>query len=313
MLGAVVRGGDALVRQMGARAQLFVSSVLFGGLMTVAVRYACRGPGGFSAGQVSMVRFAVGVLSCLALFELRPGTYRPVRRELLVTRGLLGGLAVVFYFISISRIGAGQATLLNNTHPVFATLIAIGALGERPTWKLAAALALTALGVGVVLLSQGGWPTVAFGLGEAAGLLSAILGAGAVTSIRALRPTDNSPTIFFAFCLGGLAVSWPFALGTWPRAPMFWLAALAVGILAVGYQLLMTQALGFLKVPEAAVWQQMTPVATYLWAALLLDERVSGLGAVGIALVIGGVAWGAGTAGRDAAPSRVPTQGAGKG
>jgi hypothetical protein len=108
MLGAVVRGGDALVRQMGARAQLFVSSVLFGGLMTVAVRYACRGPGGFSAGQVSMVRFAVGVLSCLALFELRPGTYRPVRRDLLVTRGLLGGLAVVFYFMSISRIGAGQ-------------------------------------------------------------------------------------------------------------------------------------------------------------------------------------------------------------
>ncbi len=129
MLGAAVRGGDALVRRMGARAQLFASSVLFGGLMTVGVRYACGGPGGFSPGQVSMVRFVVGVLACLALFKLRPGTFRPVRRDLLVTRGLLGGFAVVLYFMSISRIGAGEATLLNNTHPVFATLIAVGALG----------------------------------------------------------------------------------------------------------------------------------------------------------------------------------------
>lgn len=290
MLRAAVRG-DALVRRMGARAELLASGVLFGGLMTVAVRAACQGPGSFSAGQVAVVRFGIGALTCLVLFALRPGTFRPVRLRLLATRGLLGGLTVMLYFASISRIGPGKATLLHNTHPMFATLIAIAVLGERPTWRLAGALALTTGGLGVVLASQAG-PGLSFGLGEVAGLGSAVVAAAAVTTIRALRPTDNASTIFFAFCMGGLAVTWPFALAPWPTDPGLWLAALAAAFLAVGYQLLLTDALGFLGVAEVAAWQQASPVSAFLWAAFLLGESVGLLSAVGIAFVIAGVACG---------------------
>ena len=51
----------------------------------------------------------------------------------------------------------------------------------------------------------------------------------AVTSIRAMRATDNAPTIFFAFCVGGFAVSLPFSFGVWPRDPVTWALAVAVG------------------------------------------------------------------------------------
>jgi len=239
---------------------------------------------------VAVVRFALGALFTLWLFRLRPGTYRPVNRPLLVTRGLLGGLAAFLYFVALSRIPAGEATLLNNTFPIIATVLSFFLLRERPTVHIALALLVTS--AGVFLVMGGGSLHPGLGWGEVAGIASAFLGAGAVTSIRALRATDNAPTIFFAFSLGGLAVSWPFALGPWPGLGPVWLLAMGVGVTSFLAQLLMTHAYGALTVPEAAVWQQLTPVASYLWALGLLGERTTPVGALGVALGLAGVAYG---------------------
>lgn len=270
-----------------ARLLLFAAGVLFG-LLAVLARIASLE--GMRAPQVATVRFAVGTLVTLAVFRLRPGTFRPVRTGLLVTRGVLGGLAALLYFFALSLIPAGQATLLNNTFPVMAVAISYFTLGERPTWHLLLALGVTSLGVFLVL--GGGAAGFTLGFGQWVGIVSAILGAGAVTSIRALRATDNAPTIFFAFTLGGLVVSAPLSLGSWTMHHHAWLFAGAAGLVSFAAQLAMTEAYGALTVAEAAVWQQLTPVASYLWALLLLDERLSLVGALGVALGICGVVYG---------------------
>ena len=275
-------------RKLRARAELFGAAVLFG-LMAALARLG-EGHGGFTPGQMVTVRFAVGTVMTLALFRLRPGTFRPVRHRLLVTRGVLGGVAVILYFVALARIPAGQATLLNNTFPILATVLSFYTLGERPTPHLALALVVVSLGVFLVVGPGSGTP--GFGWGELAGIASAVLGAGAVTSIRALRATDNAPTIFFAFCLGGLVVSIPLSIGGWPSGALPWGLAVAVGVLSFFAQLLMTQAYGALTVAEAALWQQLTPVASFLWALALLGERLSTLGAVGVVLGGVGVAYG---------------------
>jgi len=271
-----------------ARTQLFASGVLFG-LMAALARLGTRGEG-FSGPQISLVRMAVGAGLTLALFRLRPGTWRPRRRGLLATRGLLGGAAVLLYFLALERIPAGEATLLNNTFPVFAVLLSIYTLGERPTVHLAVALVVAT--AGMLLVVGNGTAPSALGWGELFGIASAVLGGGAVASIRALRATDNAPTIFFAFTLGGMIVSIPFALGAWPPLGEVWLVPLAVGAISFVAQILMTDAYGALTVPEAAVWQQLTPLASYGWAVALLDERLSAVGVVGVVLGIAGVLWG---------------------
>ncbi len=287
MIRLAIRGGDALLRRTGARLQMFAAGILFG-LMAVLTRSAALG--GFSAGQVATVRFAMGALLALGLFRLRPGTFRPVNRPLLVTRGLLGGVAAFLYFVALARIPAGEATLLNNTFPIIATALSIAILGERPTAHIVLALLVTSAGVFLVL-GGGGLPA-GFSWGEASGVASAFLGAGAVTSIRVLRATDNAPTIFLAFSLGGLAVSWLFALGPWPGGASVWLLALGVCVTSFAAQLLMTHAYGALTVPEAAVWQQLTPVASYLWAMGLLGERTTAVQALGVLLGLSGVVYG---------------------
>jgi drug/metabolite transporter (DMT)-like permease len=275
--------------KLRARGELFVSGVLFG-LMAASARLGSGGSGGFTGPQMTVARMGVGTALTLALFRLRPGTWRPVNVRLLVTRGLLGGAAVLLYFVALARIPAGEATLINSSFPVIATVLSFWTLGERPTVHIGVALVVAALGM-LLVVGDGHLPT-ALGLGELAAIGSAFLGAGAVTSIRALRATDNAFTIFFAFTVGGLVLAAPFSLGAWPAPGTVWLVALAVGLLSFAAQILMTQAYGALTVAEAAVWQMLTPPASYLWALLLLGERLSGAGALGVALGIGGVAYG---------------------
>ena len=52
---------------------------------------------------------------------------------------------------------------------------------------------------GVWLVLGGGHASFRLGPGQAIAIVSAMFGGVAVTSIRALRATDNAPTIFFAF------------------------------------------------------------------------------------------------------------------
>jgi drug/metabolite transporter (DMT)-like permease len=269
-----------------ARALLFGAGVLFG-LSALLARVAATS--GMNGGQVTLVRFAFGLAAVLGIFAARPGTFAPRRKGLLASRGLFGGLAALLYFLAIERIAAGEATLLNNTFPIWAVLISLFLLDERPTLHLAIALAIASSGVFLVL--GGGGTRLGLGWGEAFGVLSAVLGGAAVTSIRALRATDNAFTIFFAFAVGGLLVSLPFALDVWPSSPVPWLAALGVGVVAFAAQIFMTEAYGALSVPEAAIWQQLTPIASYLWA-LTLGEAITPITVVGVLLGLAGIVYG---------------------
>jgi len=271
-----------------ARWQLFGAGVLFG-LMAALARLGSRGTGGFTGPQMSTVRFAVGTVLLGGLFLARPGTFRPVRHRLLATRGILGGLAAFLYFVALSRIPAAQAALINNTFPVIATLLSVRALGERPPLRLVGALGVVALGVFLVLRPSGSF---SFGVGVLAAAAGAVVAGISTVSIRALRATDNAATIFFAFTVGGLLVSLPLSFGPWPSDPAPWVIACATAVVGGAAQLLMTAAYGALTVAEAALWQQLTPVAAYLWALAMLDEHLSLAGVLGIVLGAAGVAFG---------------------
>lgn len=281
---AAVRADGAARRR--ARLLLVASSACFG-LGAVLVRLATRG--GMSGGQVTFVRFVVGLSCVLGIFRARPGTFRPVRRWLLVSRGGFGAVAALLFFLSIERIPAGEAALLNNMFPIFAVLYSLVILDERPTFHLGVALVIASAGVFLVL--GGGGVTFHLGVGEGLGILSAMVGGAAVTSMRVLRATDNPPTIFFAFTLGGVLVSAPYAIGAWPGGLVPWAAALGVGVVTFFAQIFMTDAYGALSVPEAALLQQLTPVAGYLWG-LTLGEPIGAATMLGVALGVAGVVYG---------------------
>ncbi len=288
------------LRRNLARLEIVGSGLCFG-LMAVLARLLSRESGGFTAGHLSVIRFVVGVAVSLAVFAVRPGTYRPHDYRLLVTRGISGGLVVVLYFWALARIPAGEAGLIYNLFPVIATGMSFFTLGERPTVHLW--LALLAATAGVALVVGQGTLAVGLGIGEASALAAAFFGATSANVIRAMRGTDNAPTIFFFFCLAGLPVVLPFALDPWPMRLVPWLLAGLMGLAAFAAQVLMTEAYGELSVPEAAIWLQLTPISQYLLAGPLLGEPASAIGVAGTLLGVAGVAYGTVKGHRPAKPS----------
>jgi drug/metabolite transporter (DMT)-like permease len=275
-----------------ARVELCLSGVCFG-LMAVLARRVSSVPGLFTAGHLSVLRFVVGALVSLIVFRLRPGTYRPHDYRLLISRGISGGLVVVLYFWALARIPAGEAGLLYNLFPVIATGMSFFTFGERPTGHLLAALATATAGVALVLgVGHGRGISFGIGLGELSAVAAAVFAASSANVIRAMRGTDNAPTIFFYFCLAGLPVVLPFAFDRWPTAPWAWSLAVLMGLAAFVAQVLMTEAYGALSVSEAAVWLQLTPIAQYVLAWPILGERPSVAGLAGVALAMAGVAYG---------------------
>ena len=296
-------------RSKGRARLLLLGSAASFGLMAVLARLLSRGPAGFSAGQLTVIRFVVGAAVSLAAFRLRPGLYAPHNRRLLWSRGVSGGIVVVLYFLALQRIPAGEAGMLYNLFPVIATGMSALAFRERPTVHLL--LALVVVTAGVVLVLGGGTLRLGLGAGEGLAVAAAFFAAISAVTIRAMRATDNAATIFFYFCLGGLPVALPFALGPWPGGAGAWGLAAVMALAAFSAQVLMAEAYGALSISEAAIWLQLTPLVQYVLAALLLSEAISAAGTAGVIVGIAGVAYGTvlGHRTAPAAPRPVPPPG----
>jgi drug/metabolite transporter (DMT)-like permease len=272
--------------------------------MAVLARKVSRGTGGFTAGQLSVVRFGVGVLLSLIVFRFDRTLYRPQAYGRLIARGISGAIVVVLYFWALARIPAAEAGLLYNLFPVIATAMSIVVFRERPTVHLAIALAVATFAVGLVL--SDGRLDIRVGLGEISALGAAAFAAASANIIRGMRSTDNAPTIFFFFCLAGLPVVIPFALDPWPASAATWALAVCIGFAAFAGQVLMTQAYGALSVGEAAVWLQLTPIAQMALAIPILGEPVRPAALFGILLGVAAVAYGTVLGHRPARPVPEP-------
>ena len=251
--------------------------------------------------QIAFVRFCVGLaaraLAWLRL-PLRVGSWRG-----LLLRGLFGGGAVLFLFMSFEHLPVGLATLLNYTSPVFTTLWAALFLGENVGAAAISALIVTTAGVGLVIKGNAPDGTLGFGPWVLLGIFSAALSGAAVATIREVRRTDGTWEIFGIFCLVGALITGVPATQQWVHADLRqWLLMLLVGLFALGGQLLMTWSLRYLKAGIAGILQQLTPVTAIVLGWLLLGERTAGLALVGAAVTVSGVIWGARIAAREEPP-----------
>jgi drug/metabolite transporter (DMT)-like permease len=268
---------------------LVVSSLIFGLMAFAAKRATARLPGP----EVAFVRFVIG-LGAVGVAALTGVRLRPVNWWGLFLRGLFGGLAVLLYFIAISKLPVGTATLLNYTAPVFTAVFAALFLGERVSLTTGAALLLTFAGVVLVLRGHAAPGYIGLGRWEACGMASALLSGAAVTTIRAVRKTDGSWEIFAAFCLVGVLATAPMALRGWVTpTPVDWLLLGAVGATSVLAQVLFIYSLRYVTAATSGVISQLTPVSALLLGVAILGEPLSLVSLLGSGVTLAGVALGA--------------------
>jgi len=288
------------LRRPPAAGALVLAALVFAAMALLTKAVAARLPGP----EVALVRFLIGLAACaLAATRVR---LRARNKLGLLMRGAYGGAAVFFYFLGIEHLPVGIATLLNYTAPVFTAIYAALFLGEAITARTLGALALTTVGVVMVILgtSPGGAGGLTLDRWELAGVLSAVLSGAAVATIREVRKTDGSWEIFAAFCAAGAAIAAIPALRGWVRPlPSEWVLLGAVGVTSVVGQLLMTYALRYVRAAVGGIIAQLTPVTSLALGWAMLGDRIAGLALAGAALTLAGVSVGAYLAsGREADP-----------
>lgn len=254
------------------------------------------------------IRVAAPVLGPVALIDARMGlagllllAYAASRREaprrMQVGRFLvLGALwAAPFVLIAIAelRLTASLASVLNATTPMFAALLAIGALGERLTPRKAVGLLVGVAGVVIVV---GGSPLTLSGpvlLSAGASLLAAVLYAvGGIYTARAFRGITGL-TMAAGQQLAGGALLLPLLAVAPPGGPLTAKVALAVIGLVVA-----STALGFVLFfrllsevgpTSALTTTYLVPVFGILWGALFLGEPLGWSLLAGLAVVLASI------------------------
>jgi len=262
-------------------AVILCSSVLLGA-MAVCVRVATRD---MPAGQVAFFRFLGSLLVLLALRgrrSLRPnGLLPPV-----LLRGLLGGAAILIYYHAIGSAGAGLATLLHCTYPIWTTMLATIFLGERVDARLAVALGLFVAGIAVVV-----GPGADLGRGATTGsltaLCSAMLAGGAVATARQLRRTESAYLVTTYFMAVGALITAPALLSGLPELTSGLQLALAgVVLTSVAGQVLLHQGLGFAPATQASLAAATSVVSAAAFESLFIGEHLSPHTLLGAAILV---------------------------
>lgn len=266
---------------------MFASAMMFGAMAFSAKIAAAR----LSGPEVAMVRMAVGLVPVFLVPRWTRAALHIQRFDLIIFRGVFGGIAVMLYFFALQHTSVGVATLLNYTSPIWSGLMSMLFLRERFSARVLVPLPVAFLGIFLVVHAHA-HPGEVFGFGrwELAGALSAVAGGAAITAIRAARRTESSWAVYASFCFFGMLVNMPLALTSWQWPTRDeWVALAATGLLAMGAQLFMTFSLRWLDAMTTGVISQLAVVVSFVLGAFFLHDAITPTGALGSALTIGGV------------------------
>ncbi len=250
---------------------------------------------GWSAPSVVTARFAFSLICIVAICWARGRGLRTGNPRVLLWRGILGGVAVLLYFLAIQLAGAGPGTVLNYTYPIWSNVMAVAFLGARPRWTFWVLLGAAVAGVWLIINPR--WDEQA-GWGALAGLCSGMLAGAAVLCIKKLRETDESLTIIASFSVVGLVLAAPLAFwqafppavssASGPQLSSDWTlpAFLAVGVLAFLGHIYFTRGYRGTSVPLGTVLSLTVPVIAAASGALVFGEEIGWRFVVGGALVL---------------------------
>ena len=254
--------------------------------MAVCVRIATRT---MDPAQVAFVRFAGSFLLLLALSRgqgLRP---QAETRWRLAFRGVIGTVAIALYFVGIGWAGAGLATLLHATHPVFTALFSVLLMGEPFTPRIALGLVVN-LGGALAIVGTELATGTRVGLGSVAALTAGMLAGGAVTTASALRRTESATLITVYFMAIGSVLLAPSLLWGLPRPSIELGAALtAMIVTAAAGQWLLHHGLGFTSAIAGSLAATTSIVTASGLEALTIGEHVPARVVLAGVLMVSGV------------------------
>ncbi|MEP2777214.1 MAG: DMT family transporter [Luteolibacter sp.] len=250
-----------------------LSSAFLFAVNTLLLRAASLVDDAADGWQATLFRGAVGML-ILMVFYRGKGGFAPKRmfvNRLVVMRGLVGGLTIIAFYVTITELGASRAIVINLTYPMFGTVIAAIWLKEKvrgATWLW---LAVSVAGL-VIFLSDANL-RLAPGFYDLVALAGAFGAGWVVVIIRKLRNEEHPTTIYGAQAMCSLLLGLPLVGNTASLSSAGW-GLLAAGAVIVTFsQLIMTSAYQRLSIAKGASLQMTLPIFTAVGAFFFFGEK----------------------------------------
>jgi drug/metabolite transporter (DMT)-like permease len=216
--------------------------------------------------------------------------------------GVLLGLGFVGYYLSslldmigLQFVSAGVGRLLLFIYPTIVVIISTFALGKKPTLKEIAALAITYVGVSLVLSNNYGGNNDDFWFGATIIIASAmsfslyLVGSGEIVAkVGTVRFTAYATMAACMFCVLHFLAFRSFSALVLP--PRVYVLVVAMSVFSTVMPIfMMAEALRRIGASRVAMTSALGPIATVIAGNLGLDERMTLLQSLGAALVISGV------------------------
>lgn len=208
-----------------------------------------------SALEIVFFRSIVGMLFLLVMLKHTPTKLAGGKPFMLFLRGVLGFSAMILFFYTIATIPLGMAITLNETSPLFVSILAFFLLKERLSKRAILALFIGFAGVLLITKPIG----LTLGYEYFLGVLGGFLAAAAYTTIKKIKHIYDARTIVLSFAITGAvlplllffiapyitppeSIAFLFTEFVMPSSSQTWLLILLIGIIATLSQWLLTKA-----------------------------------------------------------------------
>ena len=200
--------------------------------------------------EVTFWRNAIGLVIILFTAFHTPIRNIGGRPFVLVFRGVIGTVALLFFFYMISITSLSSAIIYAKTEPIFTALLAFILMREKLSKTVVSAIIIGF--AGVVIMSGAQWNML-----HTMGILTGFLSALAYTSVRSLKALYDTRTVVLSFMIFGTLipmllmtiasyttpVGWEFMIQPFTTpVGIEWVWIIAMGSIAALGQVFMTKA-----------------------------------------------------------------------
>ena len=213
---------------------------------------------------------------------------RPQNPLLIIGRVIVGMLSMYFYFVALKLIPLVNATLLQNTTPIFIPIIAFFVFRKKITLKMFCVMIIGFVGVTMVLHPGKG----AINPGDLIALFSGFLSGLSTVIIKLLDDRDESvKLVMFYFLAFSTVVMGIWSISTWTTpAGIIWLYLALSGIFYAMFQLLLILAVKYASTTTISpfiylavvfsgfidwiVWQEVPSLLTVAGAVIVITSAI---------------------------------------
>jgi len=257
---------------------MFYSTTMFA-IMNLCVKLVPNIP----AIEIVFFRSVVSLILSLSILRFQRISVWGNNKKILFSRGIVGAIALILYFITLQRIPLASAVSIQFMAPIFTTLLGIFILkeGVKPLQWLFFLMAM--IGVFFVL---GFDPRVSLTF-VLIGIVASFLAGLAYNFVRMLGTTEHPLVIIFYFPLVTIPITGLYSYFIWVRPTLEeWIILIAIGLATQFAQYFMTRAYQLEEVSKISSLKYLGIVYALLFGYVFFGETYDWIALNGIVLVL---------------------------